>query len=302
MRECAPIALFVYSRLDHARLTVEALRGNLLADQSDLFVFSDAAGKPEAENQVQAVREYVRSITGFRSVTLVERERNFGLAASIVEGVSRLCRDRRRVIVLEDDLVTSPHFLTYMNDALDRYAGDERVMAVHGYMFPVGTTLPETFFLRDPGCWGWATWKRAWDLFNSDGAEQWRKVQAEGREIEFDLDGSYDYSGMLKGRIAGQNQSWAILWYATAFLRNKLTLYPGRSLVQNIGFDGSGTHGGAVNSFAVRLADRPVTVSAIPVEEDRRVRAALVAFLKGLRRPTSLTARIGRRLRQLAGI
>lgn len=301
MRDCAPIALFVYSRLDHARLTVQALRHNLLADQSDLVVFSDAAAKPDAENQVQAVRDYVRSIAGFRSVTIIERERNFGLAASIVDGVSRLCKERGRVIVLEDDLVTSPHFLTYMNDALERYAGDDRVIAVHGYMFPVAMTLPESFFLRDPGCWGWATWKRAWDLFDSDAAEQWRRVQAEGREKEFDLDGSYDYSGMLKGRIAGQNQSWAILWYATAFLQNKLTLYPGLSLVQNIGFDGTGTHGGAVNSFAVRLADRRVPVSSISVEEDRRVRAALVAFLNGLRRPTGLTARIGRRLRRLAG-
>jgi hypothetical protein len=292
MRDCAPVALFVYNRLDHTRLTVEALRRNMLASQSDLVIFSDAAQKPETEAQVRAVREFIRLVDGFRSVTLVERERNFGLATSILDGVSRLCRERGRVIVLEDDLVTAPHFLTYMNDALDLYAGDDKIIAVHGYMFPVAAPLPETFFLCDPGCWGWATWERAWTLLDTDGATQWAEIQKQGRTREFDLDGSYDYSGMLQGRIAGKNQSWAILWYATAFLRGKLTLYPGRSLVQNIGFDGTGTHGGAVSGFMTKLSDNPVRVVSIPPEEDRGARAALVAFLKSLRKRGSLLARI----------
>jgi hypothetical protein len=302
MSRYAPVALFVYSRLEHTQRTAAALQRNLLASQTDLFIFSDAARKPEAQANVQAVRDYVRTIDGFRSVTLVERERNFGLAASILDGVTRICAERGRVIVLEDDLVTAPDFLTYMNDALDFYADDARVIAVHGYMYPVAADLPETFFLRDPGCWGWATWKRGWDLFDADGAAQLAAVRQQGRETEFDLDGSYDYIGMLEGRIAGHNQSWAVLWYATAFLRGKLTLYPGRSLVQNIGFDGSGTHGGAVNSFATVLSDRPVAVAPIAVEEDRAVRAALVAFLMILRRPRSLMTRIVGRLRRLSGL
>ena len=302
MRITAPVALFVYSRLDHTRQTAAALQRNLLAAQTDLFIFSDAARKPEAEADVQAVRNFVRTIGGFRSVTLIERTRNFGLAASIRDGVTRLCAERGRVIVLEDDLVTAPDFLTYMNDALDFYETDERVIAVHGYMYPVEMALPETFFLRDPGCWGWATWKRGWDLFDADGAGQLAVVRASGRETEFDLDGSYDYIGMLEGQIAGRNQSWAILWYATAFLRGKLTLYPGRSLVTNIGFDGSGTHGGEESRFAVTLSDRPVNVVPIAVEEDRVARAALVAFLMILRRPRSLMTRIKGRLRRMTGL
>jgi hypothetical protein len=297
----APIALFVYNRLDHTRRTVEALQRNVLAPQSDLFIFSDAARTPEAEAQVRAVRDHVRTITGFGSVTIVERPRNFGLAVSIMDGVTRLCGERGRVIVLEDDLVTAPYFLNYMNDGLDFYANDERVIAIHGYMFPVSAPLPETFFLRDPGCWGWATWKRAWDLYDADGARHLAEIRAQSREKEFNLDGSYDYLAMLEGRIAGRNQSWAILWYATALRLGKLTLYPGRSLVQNIGFDGSGTHGGDDRSFSAKLSDRPVRTAAVPVEEDRNARAALVAFLMTLRRPRSLASRIAGRLRRLAG-
>ena len=301
MTDCAPVALFVYNRLDHVKQTATALQANSLAPQTDVVVFSDAARSPETQSSVQAVRDYVRTLSGFRSIELVERERNFGLAASIVDGVSRLCAERGRVIVLEDDLVTAPHFLAYMNDALDFYAANERVIAVHGYMFPIAGPLPETFFLRDPGCWGWATWQRGWQLFNPDGAAQLAQIRAQGREKEFDLDGSYDYTGMLEGRIAGRNQSWAILWYATAFLAGLLTLYPGKSLVQNIGFDGSGTHGGGVDSFAVTLSRERVAVSKIPVEEHPGVRSSLVAFLMKLRRPQGFWRRIGRRLRALAG-
>jgi hypothetical protein len=301
MKEYAPVALFVYNRLDHARRTVSALRQNLLAPDTDLIIFSDAPRKPDAKAQVQAVRDHIRTIGGFRSVTVIEREHNVGLAASIVGGVNELCTGRGRVIVLEDDLVTAPYFLTYMNDALDFYANDERVIAVHGYMFPVAMPLPETFFLRDPGCWGWATWKRAWDLFDADGTSHLARLREQQRENEFNLDGSYDYVGMLEGRIAGLNQSWAILWYATAFLKGKLTLYPGRSLVQNVGFDGSGTHGGDGSNFATQLSDRPLIVSAIPVEEDLAVRAGLAAFLKPLARPKTRIARIASRLRRMTG-
>jgi hypothetical protein len=298
----APVAFFVYTRLDHTRRTAEALQRNVLASQTDLFIFSDAARKHEAQPHVRAVRDYVRTITGFRSITLVERERNFGLAASIRDGVTKLCNDRGQVIVLEDDLVTAPDFLTYMNDALNFYEPEHRVIAVHGYMHPVAVALPETFFLRDPGCWGWATWKRGWDLFNADGAGQLATVREQGRETEFNLDGSYDYIGMLEDQIAGRNQSWAILWYATAFLMDKVTLYPGRSLVNNIGFDGSGTHGGAESRFSAELSDRPVKIAAIPVEEDRAVRASLVAFLMILSRPRSLMTRVIGRLRRMAGL
>ena len=164
-----PIALFVYARPDHTRLTVEALRNNSEAKFSDLIIYSDGARSPNMQGCVDQVREYLSAISGFRSITVHQRNHNFGLAKSIIEGVTEVLRVHDRVIVLEDDLVTSPYFLSYMNEALDKYANDDRVISIHGYVYPVKERLPDTFFLRGADCWGWATWRRGWQLFNSDG-------------------------------------------------------------------------------------------------------------------------------------
>ena len=144
----APIALFVYARPDHTRRTVEALLKNPEASSSDLIVFSDAAQTPDNEEAVRQVREYIAGIREFRSLTVHHRPQNFGLAKSIIEGVTQVLADHERVIVLEDDLETSPHFLRYMNEALDRFAEEHRVISVHGYVYPVHKPLPEAFFLR----------------------------------------------------------------------------------------------------------------------------------------------------------
>lgn len=149
-QNCAPLALFVYNRPEHTRKTVEALQANLLAPHTPLFVFCDAACDELAREGVERVRDYVARISGFASVTIISRERNLGLANSIIDGVSMLCERFGRAIVLEDDLPTSPHFLTFMNDGLDTYASDERVQSVCGYMYPVGLdTDAPSFFLRD---------------------------------------------------------------------------------------------------------------------------------------------------------
>src|SRR5262245_24975653 len=129
----APIALFTYNRPDHTRQTVEALRKNELAEETDLLVFSDAPGRPDDAERVRQVREYVDTISGFKSVRVVARARNLGLAGSIIDGVTQVCGESGRAIVLEDDLVTSPFFLGFMNKALDTYASEDRVGSVHGY-------------------------------------------------------------------------------------------------------------------------------------------------------------------------
>lgn len=296
----APIVLFLYNRPDHARRTVEALQRNERAGQSMLFVFCDGPRTAQDAPAVEAVRDFARTITGFAEIHVIERERNLGLSASIIDGVSDICRRFGRVVVLEDDLVTAPHFLRYMNDALDLYAADERVIAVQGYVFPVAASLPETFFLKDPGCWGWATWERGWALFDSDGPRHLAAIRRSHREREFDMDGGSPYVAMLEDQIAGKNNSWAILWYASAFLRGKLTLHPGMSLVQNVGFDGSGTHTGVSTDFAVALADRPVTVAPVPVEENLVARQAISAYLSGLR-PSGITRLLRRLARKVRG-
>ena len=279
----APIALFVYNRLDHTERTVAALRLNELAADSDLIIFSDAAKNEAAAAGVQAVRAYLKGIAGFRSVRIVERPTNLGLAASIIGGVTEIVGQYGKIIVLEDDLETSPYFLRYMNEALDLYDRVSEVISIHAYVYPVRRPLPESFFLRGADCWGWATWRRGWDLFEADGRKLLAELQERRLSREFDLDGSYPYTQMLRGQIKGFNNSWAIRWHAAAFLRGKLTLYPGRSLVANTGFDHSGTHAGKTKSFYAPPSTQPVAVQSRPLLADAAARAAVVSFFRSPR-------------------
>jgi putative methyltransferase (TIGR04325 family) len=281
----APIALFVYARPDHARRTVEALLKNPEASSSDLIVFSDAARTADKEESVRLVREYVAGIEGFRSLTIHHRPENFGLAKSIIEGVTQVLAEHERVIVLEDDLETSPHFLRYMNEALDRFAEEERVISVHGYVYPVHEPLPEAFFLRGADCWGWATWRRGWALFNPDGQFLLDELKRQNLLRAFDFNGAYSYAVMLKGQINGSNDSWAVRWHASAFLANKLTLYPGRSLTHNIGNDSTGTHCGTSTALDAELSATPIRLDSVVIEESETARKIIEEFFRAKRPP-----------------
>ncbi len=284
-KNIAPIALFTYNRPWHTRQTVEALAANDLALDSNLFVFSDAPRFETQNTAVQEVRDFIHTVRGFRSVTLIERDVNYGLARSIIDGVTTLVREHGRIIVLEDDLITSTHFLRYMNDALELYANNDQVISVHGYLFPISVTTPETFFIRGADCWGWATWKRGWDLFQEDGATLMRKIKSRRLTRAFNFSGSYNYFKMLERQVRGENESWAIRWYASAMIHNKLTLYPGRSLVCNIGNDASGTHCGVSNRFDVIISQTPVQVIDILVEENIKMRRAFESFFQSMKQP-----------------
>jgi hypothetical protein len=240
----APIALFVYNRPMHTRQTVESLQRNLLADKSDLFVYSDAPKSDAAANSVAEVRDYVRRINGFKSVTIIEREKNWGVDPSIIDGVTTLCAKFGSVIVLEDDLVTSNWFLKYMNDGLELYRHNKSVMQISGFMFPlVGFSERKACFLPYSTCWGWATWKRAWDQFNPSPVDGYEVLKNDGQQRKaFNLNGSYDYFGLLQQYIEGKLDAWDIRWYLSVFMQKGLTLFPQKSLVHNIGFDGSGVH------------------------------------------------------------
>jgi hypothetical protein len=296
-----PIAFFVYDRPRHTRLALEALQRNHFATETDLHIFSDAAKTPSADCRVMEVRRYLRSIDGFRSVTVTERESNFGLSRSIVDGVSHIVARYGRVCVVEDDLVTSPFFLNYINSALDTYRDDDQVISVHGYTYPVEGNLPETFFLRGADCWGWGTWKRGWDLFEPDGRKLQEELLRRGLAWRFNFDGAIDYMLMLESQIAGQIDSWAIRWNASAFVKDKLTLYPGRSLVQNIGNDFSGRHTGRTHRFATVLSDGPIAIERILIKENPEARDLIVRFFK-VTRPHAffrLAARLVRLVRKI---
>jgi hypothetical protein len=264
-----PIILFTYARPDHTQRTVEALLRNPGVNVHDLIVYSDAPRTPDKAQDVAAVREYLQTITGFRSVTIHPRPHNYGLAKSIIAGVTEVLSSYERIIVLEDDMVSSPYFLSYMNEALDRFADNERVVSVHGYVYPVQQALPEAFFLRGADCWGWATWRRGWAMFNPDGQVLMDELKRRNLIKAFDFNGAYGYSQMLQSQINGTNDSWAIRWYASAFLADKLTLYPGRSLVNNIGNDGSGTHCGSNSTHDAVLSSRPINLAGVEVKPSK---------------------------------
>lgn len=288
----APVAFFAYARPEHTRRSLASLQANELAADTHLFVFADAARGPHDRDHVEATRAVVRQFEGFASLTVVERSDNLGLARNIIDGVTSICSRFGRVIVLEDDLVLSRHFLRYMNDALRTYADDARVASIHGYCYPMKDPLPATYFLRGADCWGWATWQRAWAGFQTDGTVLLRELERSGLARSFDLDGSYPYTRMLKHQIAGKNDSWAIRWHASCFLADQLTLHPGVSLVQNIGNDGSGRHGSSARTFDQTVSARPVPVEIIDVKES----VVAVEALARMFRSEPLLTRIGRRI------
>lgn len=238
----APIALFVYNRPRHAMETVKSVMDNSLAKDTDLIIFSDGARNKESEKSILEVRNYLETIQGFKSVKLIFREKNFGLAKSIISGVTEVLETNNEVIVLEDDMKVSSQFLNFMNSALEFYHSDQNVAAIHGWNYPVKVYLPNTFFLKDPGCWSWATWRKGWKYFNPDGKYLLEQLEKRNLTYEFDYQGSFNFTGMLKDQVEGRNDSWAIRWYASLFLKNMLTLHPNKTYINNIGMDYSGIH------------------------------------------------------------
>ena len=267
----APIVLFVFNRPQHTRKTVMALAANAEAKDSILYIYCDGPkGNATAEQleSIKQVRQIAKEEKRFKEIIVNERNENFGLAKSVITGVTEIINKHGKVIVVEDDLVSSPYFLQFMNDALNVYASSALVACISGYVYPVKGVLPDTFFLKGADCWGWATWKRAWDIFEPDGKKLLDQLQAESLTSAFDFDGTYAYTTMLQEQIDGKNNSWAIRWYASAFLKNMYCLYPGVSLIQNIGIDGSGENSGVSKRWKVQLAGTKLNVNSIAIEEN----------------------------------
>ena len=298
MMRLAPIVLFTYNRPVHTRQTIDALLKNEYASESDLIIFSDAPKNCVAEDGVRQTRAYLRGITGFRSIKLIERAENMGLAANIIDGVTQVVNEYGRIIVLEDDLLTSSFFIKYMNEALTMYEDVDEVISVHGYVYPVKKLLPENFFLIHTDSLGWGTWKDKWVYFNPNGEELLRQLTQKRLLRRFNFDESYDFVKMLRRQIKGENNSWAIRWYASAFLENKLSLFPGRSLVFHNGGDNTGTNCVYESWLDVDLSESPINLRPqLPLIESIEARHAYVDFFRSLRIP--IFVRIRNRLIRL---
>lgn len=292
----APILLFVYNRPEHVRRNIQALLKNELAAESELFIYSDAAKDETSQAAVKEVRTFIRSIQGFKKITIIERAENWGLARSIIDGVTTLINRYGRVIVLEDDLVVAPHFLQFMNDALETYRDEERVGHIQACDFTHDPSLPDTFLIKWTGSWGWGTWDRAWKHFNADGKALLTELESRKLTYTFDFNGKYGYTRMLRRQIEGKNNSWAIRWNASLFLKGILSLNVGKSLVQNEGFDGSGTNCGGGGLYASELYMERLPVKKIsPIEENIQARNAYVRYYA---RTNSFMAKAIRRIKR----
>jgi hypothetical protein len=247
-QKLAPIGLFVYNRPEHTQRTVDSLRENELALQSDLFVFTDGAkNNGKTDSAVQEVREFVHRIDGFRSVTIIQREWNFGLSRSVIAGVTQLCETSGCAIAVEDDMLTSRDFLTFMNRAFVRYADEPRVLSVSGFNFAL---KPPAYYRYDAFCsyrsssWGWGTWSDRWQSVDWSVSDYGAFHADKTRQRMFNRGGE-DLSRMLDLQMAGKIDSWAIRWAYTHFKRGSVALLPTAAKVRNIGLDRSGVHSGA---------------------------------------------------------
>lgn len=290
--------MFVYNRPDHTRQTVEALKQNALSGESDLIIFSDAAKLDGQASLVSEVRQYIRQIEGFRSISIVEQKINFGLARSIIEGVTAIVNQYGRIIVLEDDIITSPHFLNFMNDALEFYKDVETVMHISGYVYPINRTgLSDTFLLRPASCWGWATWDRSWRLFLKD-VDYYLNTFSKKMIYDFNLNNAYPYFDQIRQNRSGRLNTWAVFWYASVYLNNGLSLHPRNSYTRNIGFEGSGTNCASTTDFDVDLVKTYAPTFTDDISESAAARTALENYFNGIKLP--LAMRISNKIRKSA--
>ncbi len=289
---CAPIVLFCYQRPQLLEKSLGSLAANGLAPASTLYIYADGppantSKKTESPTRVDAVRRLIRQERwqqSFARVHLIEAESNLGLAPSVIRGVSTVLERYDRVIVLEDDVLLSPYFLEFMNQGLELYRDDERVGSVRAHVFDLpehsnaqnraaSFETPGLFFARMSGDFAWGTWQRVWQQVRFDGRELLRELRRRKLFFCFDYDGCYPYSQMLRDQIAGRNSSWGVRFYASLFLRDMLTLYPGRALAAHIGYE-EGTHfsSGAQSPLDGSLYPGRIPVERIEAEESLAVR------------------------------
>lgn len=256
MKERSPICLFTYNRLEETKQTVEALKRNYLAKESELFVFSDGSKNSEAKSKVDRVRSFLETIEGFKKVTLYESYTNQGLANSITSGVSKILNTYDTVIVLEDDLITTPNFLDFMNDALDYYKSDNSIYTINGYSPLIKGLNGDHFYLHSRSFpWGWATWKHSWNLkyFDNQEIKAYLKNHTEVLKLFKQTIGE-DAVAMLMQTLEGKISSWYIKWVFGNFVEQKKSVFPMLSKVQNIGDSEDATHyNGGISAYKCQL-------------------------------------------------
>ena len=294
----SPLVLFVYNRPWHTQQTIESLQKNELAKESELFIYSDAPKNETDVLKVNEVRKYIRSISGFKKIIIIKRNKNWGLANSIIDGVTKIVNDYGKIIVLEDDLVISPYFLKFMNEALEFYKDEKKVWHISGWNYPIESDgLEDTFLWRAMNCWGWATWSDRWSYYEKD--TQKIATQFSKEEIKaFNIDGYYrDFWAQVKDNRDKRIDTWAIFWYATIFKNSGLCLNPVNTFVRNIGNDGSGENCISYDIYQKELNHRDDIRFIISKSENKLALAKIKLFYK--QNPYKLMDRIKSKLKRV---
>ena len=268
-KKLAPVALFVYNRLDHTMQTLITLSNNHSANNTDIFIFCDNCKSENEKESVDNVRKFVRSFPkdSFKSITIEYSEKNKGLASSIITGVTKIVNTYGKIIVVEDDLVTNSFFLEFMNNALDFYENRKKVFHIGGWAYPINFSSDKPFLWRTMNCWGWATWSDRWSYFEKDSQKLIDQFNPKMIK-QFNLNGAEPFWQQVIENHEERINTWAIFWYASIFINKGFCLNPTKSLVSNIGFDGSGTHCKPSSIIDKISSDKPNLVFPEEVQED----------------------------------
>jgi hypothetical protein len=267
----APIAIFAFNRPDALSRLLDSLRKNQEFNLSRVYIFIDGARSQSEQRAVLEVERIAHNLRTSGGVEVVQQQLNLGLANSLIGGIEKVLQHNQSIIVLEDDLVVSEHFLSFCNSGLALYESNLKVASIQGFTHDINYSKHDTYFMLGADCWGWATWKNRWQEFEPDGAKLLHNLQTSKREKKFDLDGAYPYTRMLERQVLGLVDSWAIRWHASMFLQNRASLYPSKTLVENYGQDGSGTHIGSRTFIPRQLSAFQPVLEDIPVNETTEV-------------------------------
>ncbi len=279
----APIALFIYNRPEHTKKCLHALKGNELSANSVLYIFADGpkenAGAYEL-SRIDETRKIAKSEKWCGQVVFIEKEKNAGLADSIISGVTEIVKKHGKIIVLEDDVIPLPGFLKYMNEALEIYAADNKVMQVSGYIYPHKVHTPQTsVFLKIMACWGWGTWARAWKFYEHDADTHLEYWISKKRIKKFDIEGGAYFHDQLLANKSGSIYTWAVKWYASWLAAGGISLFPSKSLVQNIGMDNSGVHCIEMDVFNGEISSS-LEIKKETIREDMALRKDIDTFFR----------------------
>lgn len=286
----APVCLFTYNRFEETKQTIEALQKNYLAKDSCLYIFSDGAKDNSMNENVKEIRKYLKTISGFKSIEIIESDNNKGLKRSIIEGVSQVIEKYKKVIVLEDDLITSPNFLNFSNQALDFYKNNKHVYSISGFTLdlPSLKCVEKDYYLyKRISSWGWSTWIDRWVTIdwnvNDYESFKWNFI----KQLRFAKIGS-DLPFMLWKQMNGKIDSWAIISCYNQFNRDLVTVYPTISKVKNIGYGELATHTKGTRRFhtILDIGDKTVfkfnneIIKEIQLEKEFKNKFSILTRLK----------------------